>query len=98
MGFYPLASPQADLSTAGASFEEANMGRTSSTTQTIKVIREIPGEYVRAGETYKVTRAESGRGLKARAHFFNTARQSGTSVPEWQVVKSIMTGALLVVA
>lgn len=68
-----------------------------SITQKIRVTREVPGEYVRAGVTYTVCRRESGRRMKATAYFFNPITQSGTNVPEWQVVKSIMTGAFVVV-
>lgn len=74
------------------------MARSEITTQTVKVIRAIPGEYVRAGDTYKVTRRESGRGLKATAFFFHEGRQSGTSMREWLVAKAILTGAMQVVA
>ena len=68
----------------------------AATTETIQCVREIPGQYVHAGTVYKVTRNESGCGMKATAYFRNILRGSGTSVPEWAVRRAITDGSLKV--
>lgn len=70
---------------------------TKITIQTIRCVREIPGEYLRAGAVYHVTRRESGRGLSATAYFRNMLTQAGTSVKEWQVERALANGSLRIV-
>lgn len=68
-----------------------------ATKQLIKVLRVPVCEYVREGETYEVTRNESGRGGCADAYFWNAAQRCGTPIREHVVVDAIKSGAFQVV-
>lgn len=58
---------------------------------TIRCEREISGEYLTAGDTYRV---QVGR---RQVNFENIARGTGTFMPLWQYNRSVRDGSLVVV-
>lgn len=57
--------------------------------QQIKVVREIPGEYLRAGEVYCCTEG------RCRTECRNVARGSATDVNNWVLLRALKDGSVV---
>lgn len=55
----------------------------------IKVVREIPGEYLRAGETYVCTEG------RKRTECRHVERNSATDVPNHVLLRALNSGAIV---
>lgn len=61
-----------------------------------KVIREIPGEYVRAGATYTITR-EGNSPRRSSYHFRNNETGGGTFIQPYAFDAAVRSGAVVTV-
>lgn len=61
-------------------------------TQTVRCVREVPGEYVTAGETYTMTMPKARKG---DVHFRNVERGSGTFMRPYVMRAAMAAGQII---